>query len=197
MQVHVSVWCTCTVYMYRLHMNLFFLPSTQMCGLMAYTTITIVSISFFFQLFPGKHLYIVHVIVYTSKCIIELFFQCLVLIGRTVMSAIGISSPPDIYTVAVGLYFLWLSVRAISSIVIQFSKGFQQFVKQFYVWIIQVHVKFAWRVYAQSTCTCMYYLRANIISQKLPTTNFRIKSHNLKLGRISNLFLKHHDEIHY
>ena len=54
------------------------------------------------------------------------------------MSIFGITSPPDFYTAALGLYLLWLFSKMASAIAFHVSMGATGFLQQIYVWFIQV-----------------------------------------------------------
>ena len=61
--------------------------------------------------------------------------------GRKLMNIIGVDSPPDVYTAAIGLYLLWITGRAIS-VLISYTKqgGLNTVVNQLVLWITQVGI---------------------------------------------------------
>ena len=61
------------------------------------------------------------------------------------MRAVGVSEAPDIYTAAIGLYTVWLVVRAGSTLLHYMSQGLSILAWQISVWSLQVS--------ACNTCT--------------------------------------------
>lgn len=54
------------------------------------------------------------------------------------MSLVGISEAPDIYTAAIGLYTVWLLLRAGGTILHYTSQGLSTLAIQISVWSLQV-----------------------------------------------------------
>ena len=54
------------------------------------------------------------------------------------MLLIGIESPPDVYTAAIGLYLLWILVRVVSVFSGYSRRDISALLKHVFVWIIQV-----------------------------------------------------------
>ena len=63
----------------------------------------------------------------------------IVLIGRGIMLLAGIATPPDVYTASIGIYVLWISGRALSSVTSLCSRGnLYALSSQVLFWIKQV-----------------------------------------------------------
>lgn len=54
------------------------------------------------------------------------------------MAYVGVVSPPDIYTSAIGLYFLWALTRAFTAIVFKMKDGLKVVSLQLLIWVYQV-----------------------------------------------------------
>lgn len=57
------------------------------------------------------------------------------------MAYFGLYTPPDIYTAAVGMYVVWVSVRIVTAIVSKTREGLGVVVKQLILWIYQVRME--------------------------------------------------------
>lgn len=62
----------------------------------------------------------------------------IVLLGRTLMEYVGLNTPPDIYTAAIGMYVVWVTVRVATAIISKTREGFGVITKQFLLWTYQV-----------------------------------------------------------
>ncbi|XP_019864267.1 PREDICTED: E3 ubiquitin-protein ligase MARCH6-like isoform X1 [Amphimedon queenslandica] len=60
-----------------------------------------------------------------------------VLLGRTLMGYIGLIAPPDIYTAAIGMYVVWVTVRVATAIISKTREGFGVIMKQLLLWTYQ------------------------------------------------------------
>ena len=60
-----------------------------------------------------------------------------VAVGRFIMSLVGVTQAPEIYTAAIGLYILWLLIRFGASIVSYISQGLEILFEQVKVWSVQ------------------------------------------------------------
>ena len=59
-------------------------------------------------------------------------------VGRLLMTLVGVSEAPDIYTAAIGLYTLWLVLRAGNTVLHYLSQGLSTLTVQIGVWSLQV-----------------------------------------------------------
>lgn len=75
-------------------------------------------------------------------CTYTLYYSILpvVSVGRLLMSIVGVSQAPDIYTAAIGLYSVWLFVRAASTLMHYTSQGLSSLTSQISIWTVQVSV---------------------------------------------------------
>ena len=64
----------------------------------------------------------------------------LVLLGRQLMAYVGVISPPDIYTSAIGLYILWATTKAITAIVFKMKDGMKVVSLHLLLWVYQVYM---------------------------------------------------------
>ena len=57
------------------------------------------------------------------------------------MSLVGVSEAPDIYTAAIGLYAVWLVLRALNTLLHYMSQGLSTLAWQISIWSLQVSVR--------------------------------------------------------
>jgi E3 ubiquitin-protein ligase MARCH6 len=59
-------------------------------------------------------------------------------VGRLLMQVVGVSEAPDIYTAAIGLYSVWLALRAGGTLLHYTSQGLSTLAQQISLWSLQV-----------------------------------------------------------
>ena len=68
------------------------------------------------------------------------------------MRVVGVSEAPDIYTAAIGLYTVWLVLRAVGTLLHYMSQGLSTFAWQIGFWSLQVSPDLFFFALALYTC---------------------------------------------
>ena len=82
------------------------------------------------------------------------------------MYSVGVESPPDIYTTAIGFYVLWILGKAGTAIIMKSKDGLLVVTKQLILWLYQVIPLVYVCVCIVCACMCTWSIESCVSSIK-------------------------------